>query len=334
MIPDFVMFFPISDYHFSHSLIGLFAYCLPMGMVIYYLWEWFGKEFAIALSPERIQYRINDYRRSKLRFGFIDILLTAIAIIIGSITHIVWDAFTHKGEWGVELIPWLTSKLEIASINIPGYKLFQYGSTFIGLPLLFCLSRWYLRNNQPNFPIETYSFNFFWQYAIETSFYVIPVEIAFFYWYQAASFKSIVGNTIKLSITTGIILFSIYGIIYKFFFYKLRKTSFLTFRTFYSDEPDMIFKFQGNSYRANKTASEIFDGKLPIKLPDGRFIKVTYWYIPDPPLPAEIMIILDSKKITEINEYDKYATAKLSSKNNATFPYSDDDSFSRLFRDR
>ena len=107
MIPDFVMFFPISDYHFSHSLVGLFACCLPMGMVVYYLWEWFGKEFAITLSPERIQYRINDYRRSKPRFGFIDILLTAIAIIIGSITHVVWDAFTHKGEWGVELIPYL-----------------------------------------------------------------------------------------------------------------------------------------------------------------------------------------------------------------------------------
>ncbi|MGD1921675.1 MAG: DUF4184 family protein [Pleurocapsa sp.] len=46
-----------------------------------------------------IRYRINDYRNRKPRYNFIDLLTIAIALIIGSITHMVWDAFTHKEEW-------------------------------------------------------------------------------------------------------------------------------------------------------------------------------------------------------------------------------------------
>lgn len=230
MIPDFVMFFPISDYHFSHSLVGLFAYCLPMGMLVYYLWELCGKEFAIALSPQWVQYRIYDYRRSKPRLSVIDILLTAIAIVIGSITHIVWDAFTHKGEWGVELIPLLASKLEIVGMGLPGYKLFQYGSTFIGLPLLLYLGFLYLKNiksdcgcqaslkdsaSHQHRTVETYSFKTSGIYGITCSFVVIPIAIAFYYLDRAESFKSIIGNTIKQSIGAGIILFFLYAILFK-----------------------------------------------------------------------------------------------------------------------
>ena len=40
---------------------------------------------------------------------FTPISKLALAIVFGSITHIVWDAFTHEGEWGMELVPWLNS---------------------------------------------------------------------------------------------------------------------------------------------------------------------------------------------------------------------------------
>ena len=35
VIPDFVMFFPLSSYEYSHSIIGLFFYSIPMGYLFY-----------------------------------------------------------------------------------------------------------------------------------------------------------------------------------------------------------------------------------------------------------------------------------------------------------
>lgn len=148
MIPDFTMFYPISDYHFSHSGVGLIGYCLPAGLLIYYLWELYGKILAIDLCPLWVRCRINDYRNIKPQYEPIDLFMIAIAILIGSLTHIVWDAFTHESRWGVELIPSLKQTFEIFNIALPGYKVFQYGSTSIGLPLLAVLCFFYLNRIQ------------------------------------------------------------------------------------------------------------------------------------------------------------------------------------------
>jgi len=39
MIPDFALFYAIVPYDSSHSLEGLFGYCLPIGLWVYYLYE-------------------------------------------------------------------------------------------------------------------------------------------------------------------------------------------------------------------------------------------------------------------------------------------------------
>ena len=67
-----------------------------------------------------------------------------VAIAIGAFTHIVWDAFTHQGQWGNQLIPALNrTVLTIAGQPIPGYKVLQYSSSLAGLPILFlCLLLW------------------------------------------------------------------------------------------------------------------------------------------------------------------------------------------------
>ena len=213
MIPDFPMFYPIASYSFSHSAIGLIGYCLPMGIVVYYLWELLGKALTIDVSPLWIRYRINDYRSTKPRYTFVDILVVAIALIVGSITHTVWDAFTHKGEWGVELMPWLDQQTAIFAL--PGYKVFQYGSTFIGLPLLAVLCFIYLKNNRPDTHSQYYPFPKSWLLAIAISFVAICIAIAGYQLFQVDSLKTIIGITLKQSISAGITMFFLYAILYK-----------------------------------------------------------------------------------------------------------------------
>jgi len=53
----------------------------------------------------------------------------AISLVLGVLSHIAWDLFTHEGRWGVDLLP----ALDRMWGPLLGYKWLQYGSTTIGL---------------------------------------------------------------------------------------------------------------------------------------------------------------------------------------------------------
>jgi hypothetical protein len=74
----------------------------------------------------------------------------------------------------------------------------------------------------------------------------------------------------------------------------------------------MQFKFEGNLYLASMTASELYGNgragstgnNIPIKLPDGRLIKVSEWMESYPPQAGGFIVING-------DELDRYATAEL-----------------------
>ena len=53
-------------------------------------------------------------------------------MVLGALTHVVWDSFTHAGRWGVELVPWLQTE----HAGRPGYAWAQYASGVVGLLVL------------------------------------------------------------------------------------------------------------------------------------------------------------------------------------------------------
>ena len=66
---------------------------------------------------------------------------------MGALTHVVWDAFTHSGRWGVQLFPGLAETVHVGGVSIRGFKLLQYGSSVVFLPmmavlLVMVLRRW------------------------------------------------------------------------------------------------------------------------------------------------------------------------------------------------
>ena len=78
----------------------------------------------------------------------------AVAVVLGAATHLAWDSFTHRGRWGTELIPWLNDLvLTLGGHGIPGFKVLQYGSTVVGLPILAILGLLWLRRQSPK-PVE------------------------------------------------------------------------------------------------------------------------------------------------------------------------------------
>jgi hypothetical protein len=59
-------------------------------------------------------------------------LLLVVSLLIGVVSHIVWDLFTHEGRWGTVAIPALAADWG----PLPGYKWLQHGSSVAGLAII------------------------------------------------------------------------------------------------------------------------------------------------------------------------------------------------------
>ncbi|WP_020407997.1 DUF4184 family protein [Hahella ganghwensis] len=216
MIPDFPMFIPVGSYWFSHSLIGLFLYCLPAGLIAFMLFESLGKQFIIDNSPNYLQSRLQCYRNT-MPMGAKTFLYAGAAIITGAITHIVWDGFTHKGGWGVEWLSVLQQRVEFLGYKVPYFKVLQHGSTLFG-GLLLLLLCWRMLQKMP--PVETVDGVGFSSKAVAfivLSFLAVPVVIFLFQLLgQSSGLGEILGRTIKQSISGGLTLLLFYSLIFKF----------------------------------------------------------------------------------------------------------------------
>lgn len=220
VVPDLPLFFPIGSYALSHSLYGALYYCLPMGLVIYFYISFLGEKFFIACLPAWVSVRLGAQRTS----GAMDIksrVLLALAVYIGALTHQVWDAFTHLDGWGVLTFPVLTHSLDLGSFVIPIYKLLQYGSTFLGLPILLLIGLVYLRKEEPCYILQSGALTRNVKVAIAVSFIVVAVVTAIIvYNTQDTGVKDLMGSVIKQSIAYGCILFVSYSVVFKLTSYR------------------------------------------------------------------------------------------------------------------
>ena len=58
--------------------------------------------------------------------------IVIVSIIIGALSHIFWDSFTHESGFFVQTIPSLKTNIDFLGIQLPIFKLLQHGSTIIG----------------------------------------------------------------------------------------------------------------------------------------------------------------------------------------------------------
>lgn len=150
MIPDWSLFVPLGPHYTTmHTVTGIFSACIPLGLLLFILFRCLYRRALIELLPAAAQSRLDSFRCWQLTFSGRELLLAAVAVGIGAATHLLWDAFTHAGRWGVEAVSLLsTSVFSIGASDVQGYKLLQHGSSAIGLPLLLLLAcRWLGRQN-------------------------------------------------------------------------------------------------------------------------------------------------------------------------------------------
>ena len=139
MSPDFVYFLALDiDSDFSHSLEGLFLFCLPASFVVFALFHLVFKRPLTALLPARmrgaLQLPENVDKGGPFRQG----ALLLAYIFLGACTHVVWDDFTHADGFAVRSLPLLRTVVDMGGgWTLPGYRVLQYGSSVLGLLFLW-----------------------------------------------------------------------------------------------------------------------------------------------------------------------------------------------------
>ncbi len=78
--------------------------------------------------------------------AWLSTLLLLVSLVLGVLSHIAWDAFTHEGRWGTGLFPALDEPWG----PLVGLKWLQYGSTAFGLVVLAIAGAVWLRRRHPS----------------------------------------------------------------------------------------------------------------------------------------------------------------------------------------
>jgi hypothetical protein len=151
MAPDFAFFIPLGVTRTgSHSLVGLFWFCLPLGLIAYLVFHLFLKYPLVSLLPDPINRRLSQ-TLGATRLPNASWLAVFASLVVGTLTHLTWDAFTHAGALGVEAIPFL--RMEVFVIDTYHgyvYKLLQYFSSGLGLLILGIWSVLWFRKTPPS----------------------------------------------------------------------------------------------------------------------------------------------------------------------------------------
>ena len=135
MAPDFLYFALLNDYaHFGHTFRGLFLFCLPVGLAALWLFHRYVKRPLLALSPASLRVRVPA--EDNFHFGPASRFLWIVfAILLGSVTHILWDGCTHLNGIVVKEFYQLRRYTTFWP-HQPVYVLLQHASSIIGLLIL------------------------------------------------------------------------------------------------------------------------------------------------------------------------------------------------------
>jgi Domain of unknown function (DUF4184) len=137
MSPDLDRFIPIIP-EGGHTLRGIIAIDLPWAILLLLILRWVIAKPFMALLPH---YLASCLARPALPSVFTGIL----SIIIGALSHLVWDSFTHANGWFVNHYSFLQTIIG----RWPLYELLQHGCGVAGLIGIALWIAWWLGQVQP-----------------------------------------------------------------------------------------------------------------------------------------------------------------------------------------
>lgn len=144
MVPDFGLLLPYPfEREATHSAHALLSFCLPVGLMSWLLYESLIRPAWAEVLPGGWRLRPHG---ADATVRFADWRAWAgvcAAILFGAVTHLGWDAFTHEGARGVQMLPFLDDVYgpDLVGHPLRLYRWLQHGSTVVGL-LVVMIAAW------------------------------------------------------------------------------------------------------------------------------------------------------------------------------------------------
>lgn len=139
LAPDFWYVFRVGSAYFSYTFLGQFLFNLPVGLILLVVFQTFMKWPLLSLLPKALQRRLETYAEG-FRYGPIKHFgVILLSLLVGSVTHTIWDSFTHEYGWLVEHVPFLSTPIS----GTPLYDILQTISSLLGIIILvYWFFRW------------------------------------------------------------------------------------------------------------------------------------------------------------------------------------------------
>jgi hypothetical protein len=141
MVPDFRVFYPWPLARFeTHSLTALFTFCLPVGLLTYWIFQFLIKPSLAEILPDPAYVRWQPFAAPAPLLSLRSWLLAACGVLFGAMTHVALDAFTHDGARGVRMFPALDEPLfDIGHRHIVATRVMQDLGSLFGLMLVLAV---------------------------------------------------------------------------------------------------------------------------------------------------------------------------------------------------
>jgi hypothetical protein len=146
-VPDLPYFVPfLGGSGWTHAASGPVSVDLVLGLLVLVVWQLVLRRPLVDLAPVRLRLRVPPPRRIDRAY----LLGSVVSVVLGAVTHVVWDTFTHRHRWGTTHLTLLSGVLG----PLPVYKWLQLASGALGLlGLLVWMALWLRRT--PSRPVPT-----------------------------------------------------------------------------------------------------------------------------------------------------------------------------------
>jgi Domain of unknown function (DUF4184) len=133
IVPDLGYFLALKPTDtFRHTALGAVTQGLLEGLLLFGIGRYGLAQPVIKLLPLAIAQRcsIPNFKR---QLSICNAISIGVSILLGALSHIVWDSFTHPTGWVVQHSLMLQSPIGHWPVYWPVYKLLQYGSGLGGI---------------------------------------------------------------------------------------------------------------------------------------------------------------------------------------------------------
>lgn len=143
--PDFEYLFRLAPGGgYGHTWLGILILDLPLSLFALWLYQSYGKLGLHTIAPGLFPFREEELEARSVAHGLRQWIVLIVSILLGAVTHIVWDSFTHDHFWPYAHIAFLRESFQAPwGHQIRMYSFLQFVSSVVGTAVLLAMwARW------------------------------------------------------------------------------------------------------------------------------------------------------------------------------------------------